>query len=120
MEHKEPSTPQGRVAVAFAAALVSGDFAGARELLAPELRGLLSPDDLREELYEMFSYAEVKPQRFKFHSPRTTADWPGKSDEDVSWEYVGIEGDGNLEAVDLLVSEREGRLVIRDIIWGRP
>ncbi len=52
--------------------------------------------------------------------------WTGQQPGELAWIYVSIsgkfqeqEGIWN-EGVVVLVVENEGRLMIRDIIWGRP
>jgi hypothetical protein len=113
--------PYMEVAVAFASALVSGDFARAQALLAPELSTQLTPDALRAALYGMFrGYAAGPPRSIYFDEEFQMEDWPDKRAGDVGWSYVGIEGDDFVEAVTVVVAAVEGELLIRDIEWGRP
>jgi hypothetical protein len=59
--------PYTDVAVAFPTALLEGDIASARALLAPELKRRLIPDDLRSELYVMFRrYSDREPEPIRF------------------------------------------------------
>jgi hypothetical protein len=123
MQEHSPKTPHAKIAVAFASALVKGDYAAAHALLTPVLGRVLSAERLREELFAMFSgYSEGKPERIWFDEADNgiTETWPGKSPGDVCWAYVGIEGENFLEAVSLLIQEEAGKLAIGDIIWGRP
>lgn len=113
--------PYAEVAVAFAQALVDGEFARAESLLAPELRRQLPQEALRENLYAMFrGYAEGEPQRVHFDEEFQMETWPRKLPGDVGWVYVGIEGDDFVEAVSVVVADVEGTLLIREVKWGRP
>jgi len=113
--------PYIEVAVAFASALVGGDFARANALLVPELRTQLTPDGLREKFYGMFrGYSGGEPRSVHFDEEFQMYDWPDKRADDVGWAYVGIEGDGFVEAVSVVVAKINGALLIREIEWGRP
>jgi hypothetical protein len=114
-------TPYAEVAVAFASALVDGDFARAESLLTPDLRQQLSREVLREKLYAMFrGYAEGEPRRALFDEEFQLEEWRRKRPGDIGWVYVGIEGEDFLEAVNVVVASVEGRLLIRQVEWGRP
>src|SRR4051812_3397965 len=97
-------TNYAEVAVAFASALVAGDFVGANALLAPELRSQLPPETLREELFAMFrGYADSDPRAIHFDEEFQMEDWPRKLPGDIGWVYVGIVGDDFVEAVAVVV-----------------
>jgi hypothetical protein len=113
--------PFAEVGVAFASALVDGDFARAESLLAPDLRQRLGQVPLRENFYGMFrGYADGEPRRIHADEEFQLEQWPGKRPGDVGWVYVGIEGDDFVEAVTVVVAFVEGRLLIRQVEWGRP
>ena len=112
--------PYAEIAIAFASALVEGDFLRANTLLAPDLRRKLSPDALRERLYAMFrGYADGGPRSIQFDNGQLD-DWPAKLPGDVGWAYVGIIGDDFIEAVNVIVADIDGKLLIRQVEWGRP
>ena len=112
--------PASEIAVAFASALVIGDFDRAHNLLTPALRQQLSPEKLCEKLYGMFRlYATSEPKRIWFDDG-SVMNWPLEFPTDVGSFYVGIEGDDFLEAVTVTVTDVGGQYLIRDIIWGRP
>jgi hypothetical protein len=114
-------TPYAEVAVAFASALVDGDFCRAATLLTPDLRRQLSPSTLRQKLYGMFrGYASGEPREIHFDEQFQSEAWPAKCSGDVGWAYVGIEGDDFIEAVCVTVADVEGKLLIREVEWGRP
>jgi hypothetical protein len=112
--------PYQEVAVAFAAALVARDFARARGMLTPRLRGEFSEQDLEERLTSMYrSYADSEPLRSQFVPEGTLETWPGKQPGDFGWAYVSIEGDDFNEAIYVLVCDVEGAPLIGQIQWGR-
>ncbi len=112
--------PYAEIAVAFAVALVNGDFSRAQALLVPELRTQFTPEALRERFYRMFRYSDAEPHSVHFEKRSQMDDWPAKREDDVGWVYVGIEGDGFMEAVTVIVAKINGEALIRDVEWGRP
>jgi hypothetical protein len=113
--------PYVAVAVALASALVNGDWARAHALLVPELRTRLAPEALREKFYGMFrGYSDAEPRSVHFDEQFQMDDWPGKCADDVGWAYVGIEGDGFTEAISVIIVTINGKLLIREVEWGRP
>ena len=113
--------PYAEVAVAFASALVDGDFARAETLLAPELRRHVTADALRQKLYAMFrSYANGEPMAVDFDEEGQMEHWPSKLPGDAGWVYVSISGDDFVEAVTVIVADVRGKYLIREIEWGRP
>ena len=51
---------------------------------------------------------------------QTMEAWPDKQPHDVGWAYVSIGGDVYSEAVTVVVARENGRLVIRQVEFGRP
>jgi hypothetical protein len=47
-------------------------------------------------------------------------DWPDKKPGDRLWVYVGLIGEGEHEAVTVVVAGRDGALSISNLEWGRP
>jgi hypothetical protein len=65
--------------------------------------------------------AEGEPHTVHFDPQfAQTESWPAKLPGDLGRVYVGIEGDDFVEAVTVIVAEVNGKLLIRDIEWGRP
>lgn len=112
--------PYAEVAIAFASALVDGDFTRAKALLSPELRMRYTTNALRAKFYRMISYSDGEPQSIYYDEEFQGEDWPDKREGDVGWVYVGIDGDGFVEAVSVVVAKIDGQLFIREIEWGRP
>ena len=111
----------GEVAIAFASALVRGDFVGAHALLAPRARGDLPPEVLRERFFGMFrSYTDREPSSVFCDEQFALDDWPAKQPGDAGWAYVSINGENFVEGVAVTVSTSEGSLLIREVEWGRP
>jgi hypothetical protein len=114
-------TAHAEIAVAFATALVDGDFIKAHALLSPALRKEMTSETIRTQMFEMWSgYASGDPKEIDFRDGSALEDWPAKMAGDRAWVFVGISGDEFNEMVALLVAEMEGKLLIREIQWGRP
>ena len=121
VEGSVPSTRHTKVAVAFAAALVSGDFQTAWNLLTPSLQQEFPPQRLQERLDDMFSYFDCgMPNLVHFDDDFVMEDWPEKCPDDLGWVYVSICSRGHVEAVTVIVTEVDTKALIRDITWGRP
>jgi len=115
------TTTHVETAVAFAWALVAGDFSRAHALLTPELRPQLSPALLREELYGMFTgYADGDPTDALFDEGGAMTEWPAKEPGDIGWAYVSIVGKNFVEGVAVIVADVDGTPLIRNVEWGRP
>lgn len=113
--------PYGEIAVAFASALVQGDWRGAHAFLAPRLRGELVPELLRDRFVGMFrGYTDGEPTSVQYDEQFALDDWPAKQPGDVGWAYVSICGDNFVEAVAVTVAKSDGSLFIREVEWGRP
>lgn len=111
-------TVQGRVALEFAQALVSGDFENAHRMLAPALREALMPSDLERSYRHMLRDASGPPTLVEVHN--VMDEWPGRRPDEVGWAYVGICGEDYAEAVAVVVSAVERALCVGAIEWGRP
>jgi hypothetical protein len=109
---------QGKIALKFANALVSGDYETAHKMLSAALREKLSLSKLQETYEAMIEYGNSPPD---FIDVMNILDnWSSKQNEDIGWAYVAISGDGYGEAVSVVVSQEDEKNLIRDIEWGRP
>jgi hypothetical protein len=110
------------LAVAFASALVEGDFARAKEMLGPPLSETTSAADLQVRFDQMYlGYAEDdRPKQISFDPQFSGEEWPAKQEGDVGWAYVAVLGDECVEAVTLTIAKAGEKLLIRDVEWGRP
>ena len=114
-------TPHAEIAIAFARALVDGDFARAASLLTPGLCREYTEEIMREKFNAMFrNYAKGEPRSIHFEEQFQLENWPAKQPGDIGWAYVGIDGDDFVEAVSVVISEVDGKNLIREIEWGRP
>lgn len=114
------ATPHGNLAYRFAAALVKGDYQAARILLSPEAYIEWPPEKLQSTYEQMVHYFTHPP-----HAAvpiNDMADWqlPERQVGDLAWVYVAIVGEGDSEAVTLIIAKENDRLAIRSIEWGRP
>ncbi len=114
------ATPQGRLAYTFAAALVRGDFQAAHGLLTAEAKSEWPPEKLQSTYNQMVHYFINPP-----HAAvpiMDMADWqlPERRDGDFAWVYTAIVGEGDTEAVTLIIARDAEHLAIRSIEWGRP
>ena len=109
------------VAVGFASALLRGDFDDAHRFLSQKLARELPPETLREKFFAMFcGYTDETPTKVHFDEEFCLEEWPAKQAGDLGSAYVGLLGDDVVEAVTPIVAMEDGRLVIRQIEWGRP
>ena len=110
------------VAQMFAQSLVDQRFDDAWNLLTPALQAELTPGELSRRLRSMYERYEPDscPERIWFDPEFSGIDFPARQPDDAGWAYVGIEGDGFIEAVTVVVSNVAGRMLVRSIEWGRP
>lgn len=111
-------TPQGIVGIAFARALVAGEYDVAHSMPSAPLQAALPPAQLKEKLESMIEYGGSP---FDFVDVTTILDdWPAKKVADIGWAYVTIGGDVYSEAVTVVVTQEQTKHAIREIEWGRP
>jgi hypothetical protein len=117
--------PFARRALEFAKCLAAGDFEAAYKMLTPELQSKNSAADLKAKYERMTAYVGGPIKATEIEVMNTMEEFPGKEHNDLGWAYVSIAGphpQGGMwgEAVTVVVSEREGELLIRELEWGRP
>jgi hypothetical protein len=110
----------GDIALAFARALVAGEFEAAQGLLCDSLRMEWTPFRLEETLNSMVEYGDGPPDEVLLISVDDMQTWRTRQDGDLGWAYVAINGDGYSEAVSVVVAGKGERPTIRDVEWGRP
>ncbi len=115
---KPQDTPSTKVALDFARAIASDDAAGAHALLSSHLQSVRTPEKLAAEYKEMVAYGSGAPTTVQVMTTLDT--WPDKQPSDLEWVYVALANDTYSEAVTVVVSQEQSRLVIRSIEWGRP
>ena len=126
VENPEASeSAHGQIALAFARALAFGNFGVAYRMLAPSLRDDFPPNELKRRYEQMIRYAG-KTAAKEVELMSTLEFWPGRQELDLGWAYVSISGPNEVhggvwnEAVSVVVEDRDGRLFVREIDWGRP
>ena len=124
MQQDAEQSPAAKFGLAFALALVSGDFDAAYQMLAPALRDYMQPADLKDEYSQMTSYWTAPAATTKIVSvDGPDAFGPGKEPHDIAWLFIAIDSlppDSFLEAVTVRVIEELEGLRIGQIVWGRP
>lgn len=113
----------GNVALAFARALVAGEYTAAQALLASSVHGELKPSDLKAQYEQMTGYWAAPADDITLICVRGPTEWDGK--DDVGWAVVAIyshppNDSVAQEAVSVRVTNEAGQLRISDIVWGRP
>jgi hypothetical protein len=111
-------TPQGRIASEFAKALVAGNFDQAHKMLSSAAKRDWDPGKLRTRYLKMVGYFESPPNFVEVMEAMSEAE--DKEPLDVGWAYAAIMGEGESEAVAVVVSSEGGKHLIRSITWGRP
>ncbi len=112
------SADYAKFALAFANALVDGDFDDAHAMLSSSLGKTLDPDSLRANYEEMVEYGDDAPDVVQLIT--TMELWPERQADDLGWAYVAITGDDFSEAVTVIVALENGQPHIRHVEWGRP
>jgi hypothetical protein len=113
MNSEEREAALATVALAFAEALVRGDWSAAHTMLAPALRDDWQASDLRREFDEMTSYWDKPANSVKL----------GLADGERAYVSISSVSDqyGTVhEAVDVRVIQDGDHWLIDDIVWGRP
>lgn len=106
-----------KVGLAFAKAIVGGDYVLAHRMLARQLRDDLQPDDLKAHYEQMTSYWDAPADQIEVsYVDPPWASWPGKEESDVGWAYVSIDS----EQVCVRVVIESGHHLIAQVEWGRP
>jgi hypothetical protein len=109
-------TPQGKVALQFAQALVARNFVAAQAMLTSELRSRHSAEALQTQFEGMISNWQGMPVT-DVETINVLDEWPDRQASDMGWAYVSIGGDRFNEAVAVVVTNAG---LIRSIEWGRP
>jgi hypothetical protein len=96
------------------------DYAAAHALLTDEAQAANTPDDLRDAVESITTYAPGPIQEVQVMEEFILEDWPNKQDGDVAIAYVALTGDGFCEAVTVTIVQHRTDYRIRDLEWGRP
>jgi hypothetical protein len=116
-------SPVGKIGLAFANALASGDFESAHRMLVSSLRDDLQPHDLKAQYDEMTSYWTAPADKIELSLVSdANSDWRGKEVRGAGWAFVAINSlaCSSLEGIYVVVMQEGGQNFIGDIVWGRP
>jgi hypothetical protein len=103
-------------ALHFTQALCQRDYAAAYDMTSRDYREQFSAEKLQS------AFEGCVPPDWELGElevGQTLEAWPDKQPHDVGWAYVSIGGDIYSEAVTVVAREN-GRLVIRQVEFGRP
>jgi hypothetical protein len=110
----------GRVVLAFAHAVTSGQFDDARALLSTTLRAQYSVEQLELAYKAMLENGDGVETAVEMIQADDMQGWAIRKDGDLGWAYVAICGEDFNEAVSGVVSTEFDRPVLRTLEWGRP
>ena len=85
--------------------------------MSASIREEWTPSLLQETYEEMVEYFEIPPNELSVDSVDTEM---LSIKADSAWVYVSIIGEGNSEAVTVVVSNEDGRHLIQKLERGRP
>lgn len=111
---KELNDDYRKIVFEFGSCLVRRNFEQAHAMLSKELATSLSAGDLEEEYDNMIVHFDTEDAGVVFQAFEYV-----DTDAYGDWIYMPIEGDGELESVNVAVFEEDGKLVINEIEWGR-
>jgi hypothetical protein len=108
------------IAKQFGDLIAKPDYTAAYALLTQEAQAANSPDDFREAVEGMTTYAPGPIREVQVMEDYILEDWPDKQDGDVAITYVALTGDGFCEAVTVTLVRHRSGFRIRHLEWGRP
>jgi hypothetical protein len=115
-------TPSGAVALEFARLLTVGDFETAHAMLVPSLRERHTKSQLGLEYADLIENSGASAN--DVHLLSDSENWMGKEPLDIGNAFISIEGQcGDQEGVwhehiAVIVTDLNGKYLIRDIEWG--
>jgi hypothetical protein len=119
----QPELSIADTGLAFARAIVAGDYAAAHSMLSEQLRREMSTDDLKANYDQMVSYTDSPPDTIEIGQLFEPFDSDGVADG-LGWVFVNVDclhgPDGCwLESIGVLVVSEGPRQAIAQIMWGR-
>lgn len=108
------------VAKQFGDLIAKPDYTAAHALLTEEAQAAHTPDDFKDAVEGMTTYAPGPIQDVQVMEDFILEDWPDKQDGDVAIAYVALTGDGFCEAVTVTLVQLGSDFRIRHLEWGRP
>src|SRR5437762_11793891 len=108
------------VAKQFGDLIAKPDYAAAHDLLTEAAQAANTPDDFKEAVKGMTTYAPGPIQDVQVMEDFILEDWSDKHEGDVAIAYVALTGDGFSEAVTLTLVQHSSGFRILHLEWGRP
>jgi tetratricopeptide (TPR) repeat protein len=105
-------------ATEFVEKIAAWDFDSAFEMLHDTLKSELTPTRLKKTYREMVKSKDLTSTSIMFGAAMD--DWPNKADSDLKWCYLSVSNNDDNEAIAVVVSKVQDKMVIRQIEWGRP
>ena len=109
-----------RVAEQFGKFIAKEDYFAAYTLLTEEAQAVHSPEEFREAVAEMTTYAPGLIRKVQVMEEFILEDWSDKKERDLAVVYVALQGDGFNEAVTVTLTEERRKIRIRELQSGRP
>jgi hypothetical protein len=106
------------VAERFGALVASGDYGEAHGYMTQAAGRENPPEVLKRDFEAMLSYWQGGVVGVE--SDLILEDWPDKQAQDLGMVYTSFVGDGNCEAVTVVLTQEDGAVRIRSLEWGRP
>jgi hypothetical protein len=113
-------TAYEKIAFEFATALTAGDFNAAEQLLSAPAKKQWPAQTLQATYSQMVDYFQTPPTLVEITATLEDWQWPVKQANDIGWAYAAICSDSESEAVTVIVCSENGKLLIRNLEWGRP
>lgn len=114
---QDPKIQYEQVALKFTSALLNGNFKEAHSFLGSALCDDWTPDLLEETYINMVEYFHIPPSEISVDVVDTTMP---NIKPDSAWVYVSIIGEGNIEAVTVVIGHEDDKYLIQELEWGRP
>lgn len=96
------------------------DYTAAHALLTKEAQEVHAPEDFKDAVEGMTTYAPGPIQEVQVMEDFILEDWPDKQHGDVAIAYVSLTGRGFCEAVIVTLVQYGSDFRIRHLEWGRP
>jgi hypothetical protein len=109
-----------QIAEQFGKLIAGENYAAAHGLLTKEAQKVESPEDFKQVVKEMTTYAPGPIREVQVMEDYILEDWPDKQEGDIAHVYVSLTGDSYVEGVALILAEEAGVTRIRHLEWGRP
>jgi len=109
-----------KIAEQFGNLIAKGNYWSAHALLTLEAQKIHSPHHFRWAIEEMVGHRPGVIQRVEVSDDFILEVWPAKQDGDIVSVYVGLIGDGFVEAITVILVGEPGAIRIRKLEWGQP